>query len=149
MKTNTFKRIVLALIGFVGVSTSITAQAIQISGTLGVSSVAVDSYSFTCPTGTTRVGIRVTDTTKIVNLAATIYATFGEDGSPTLSAFDNDNTSAASPVVINTVDGPGNYVLVVSKSAFTKQDDYLIDVQCQNRLKAVIGPARLITHINQ
>jgi hypothetical protein len=144
----TVKTIVMAFILIAGAIASLTAEAIQVSGSLGASLVAVDAYTFTCPSGTVRVRARVFDSNTIANLAATVYATFGEDGSPTLSVLDNETTSASSPWATNTSDGLGIYALVVRKTA-VKLEDYVVETQCLNSLGAVIGPTKLITKINQ
>ncbi|NOU20885.1 MAG: hypothetical protein HOO93_03695 [Methyloglobulus sp.] len=150
MKFKTVKTIVMAFASIAVAFASLTAEAIRVPGRLGATLVAADAYTFTCPSGTTRVQARVFDPNTIANLASTVYATFGEDGSPTLSVLDNETTSAWSPWAINTSDGLGIYALVVRKTA-AKLEDYIVETQCLNSLGAVIGPSppRLTVKINQ
>ena len=103
---------------------------------------------FTCPTGTIHSRIRIMDLNTIVNLNAIVYATFGEDGNPSLTASDTESTSTGSLFATNSLDGPGNYSLIVRKSAINA-DDYVVEAQCLNSSGAIIGPLRLVTQINQ
>jgi hypothetical protein len=149
MKLKTVKIIVLAFSLVAGGVASFTAKAIQVSGTLGTSLVSADAYTFTCPSGTVQARTRVFDLNTVLNSAATVYATFGEDGSPTLTVSDTESTSTSSPWATNTADGPGNYALVVRKSA-ANPEDYIIEAQClDSSLVTVIGPPKLVLQINQ
>lgn len=149
MKLETVKTVVLAFTLVAGEAASFTAKAIQASGTLGASLVAVDAYTFTCPSGTVQVRTRVFDINTVLNSAATVYATFGKDSVPTLTVFDTESSSTSSPWATNTADGPGNYALVVRKSA-ANQEDYIIESQClDSSLVTVIGPPKLVLQINQ
>jgi hypothetical protein len=148
MKFKTVKTIVMAFTLIAGVIASLTAEAIQVSGKLGTSLVAVDTYTFRCPPRTVQVRVRVMDPKTIINLASTVHATFGKDGSPTLTVLDTESTSTSSPWATNTVDGSGNYALVVRKSA-SNPEDYFVEARCLNGLGTVIGPTGLIPQINQ
>jgi hypothetical protein len=149
MKFKTVKTLAMAFSLITGVSFSLAAEAIQVSGMLGTSLVAVDGYTFTCPSGTVQVRARVFDLNTILNSAATVYATFGKDGNPTLTVFDTESTSTSSPWATNTADGLGNYALVVRKSA-SNPEDYIIEAQClDSSLVTIIGPPKLILQINQ
>lgn len=142
------KTTVMAVTLITGIVASLSAKAIQMSGTLGASLVAVDAYSFTCASGTVQARVRIFDMNGILNLASTVYSTFGEDGSPTLTVFDTESTGTSSPWATNTADGPGNYALVVRKSA-ANSEDYVVEAQCLNTIGQVNGPVRLIFQINQ
>jgi hypothetical protein len=132
----------------VGLLVTSTGQAAQVTGSLGSSLVSADALTFTCPTGTIHSRIRIMDLNTIVNLNAIVYATFGEDGNPSLTASDTESTSTGSLFVTNSLDGPGNYSLIVRKSAINA-DDYVVEAQCLNSSGAIIGPLRLVTQINQ
>jgi hypothetical protein len=147
MKITSKKTIGLAFGLIAGLLTTLTAEAASVSGTLGTSIVAADSYAFTCPTGTTKSRIRVMDLNTIRNSVATVYATFGEDGSPTLSVADTESTSTGSANITNILDGPGNYNLVVNKSA-ANVDDYIVTGECLNSAGTLL-PVSLILKTNQ
>jgi hypothetical protein len=129
----TLKTITLAFTLLAGVVASLTTEAATVSGTLGTSIVAADSYAFTCPpTVTAKVQIRVMDLNPIRNSLATVYATIGKDGSPTSTVADTESTPTGSAPATNT-DGPGIYSLVVNKSA-TGTEDYTVELLCLNSL---------------
>jgi hypothetical protein len=141
------KTIAVTITLLTGCVLSLTAEAAAISGTLGTSIVAADSYTFTCPTGTTQSRIRVMDLNTITNRTATVYARFGEDGSPTLTVFDTESTSTGSANAINTSDGPGIYNLVVNKST-VNLEDYVVVAECLNSLGTLL-PVTLTLKTNQ
>lgn len=149
MKFKNAITILNALCLAVSICLSFRADAAQVSGTLGASSVAVDGYTFACPTGTVEIRARVADPTTVLNTAAIIYATFGKDGNPTLTVSDSETTSTSSAWISNRADGAGTFSLIVRKSSINA-DDYLAEVQClDSSLLTVIGPSRIITQINQ
>jgi hypothetical protein len=123
-------------------------NAATVSGTLGTSATMVDSYSFSCPTGTVSSRIRVMDLNGIRNSLASVFASFGEKGSPTLTVSDSESTSTGSAFVTNTVDGPGLYSLVVVKSA-SGTEDYSVEVQCLNSQGASLAIAAPLIKTNQ
>lgn len=147
MKTRAMKTIVLFSFFIAGAGLSYPAQALQISGRLGVSPNAVDVYSFACATGTTKTRIRVFDTKKVANLEATVFATFGKDGNPSLQVSDTESLDSSSAWASNVADGPGNYALAIAKSK-PNPEDYVVEVQCLDSRARVIGPIRVNTHIN-
>jgi hypothetical protein len=144
MKTK--NAVVWALIFWVGSSGAV--HAASVSGTLGTSLMAVDSYAFTCPTGTVSSRIRVMDLNTIRNSLANVFAAFGEKGTPTLSVSDSESTSTGSAFVTNTVDGSGVFSLVVNKSA-SGTEDYSVEVQCLNASGTVLAMATPIIKTNQ
>jgi hypothetical protein len=149
MKTNTYKTIVLALIGVTAISMVFTVEAISKSETLGASSLAIDVYSFFCPKGTVHARIRISDTNRIINPVAAVYATFGKDKTPTLTtALDQENFTTPTPWVTNSLDGSGTYALMVRKDK-SNPDDYSVEAVCLNNLNKPNGPATLNHHINQ
>jgi hypothetical protein len=147
MKTEILKIISLSIMAIINSVASLSVDAAQVSGTLGTSSAAADTYTFTCPTGTTQSRIRVMDLNTISNLTSTVFATFGEDANPTLTVSDTESTSTGSLFVTNTSDGPGIYALTVHKSA-ANSDDYIVEAQCLSSLGADI-PIKLFFRINQ
>ena len=130
----------MAIILMAGIMTSLTAQALTVTGTLGTASFSADAWTFACPTGTTRVQMRVKDGRNPINTLATVYASYAEDGSPTLTAADTDSDDIFSSWIINTSDGPGNYILVLRKVG-SNMEDYAAEMQCLNSLGALIGPS--------
>ncbi|MEQ1546221.1 hypothetical protein [Methyloglobulus sp.] len=128
----TLKAITLAFTLLAGVVASLTTEAATVSGTLGTSIVAADSYAFTCPTVTAKVQINVMDLNTIRNSLATVYATIGKDGSPTSTVADTESTPTGSAPATNT-DGQGIYSLVVNKST-TGTEDYTVQLLCLNSL---------------
>ncbi len=124
-----------------------TAEAASVSGTLGMSAAATDTYTFTCPKGTAQSRVRIMDMNTIFNSAATVYATFGEDANPTLTALDTESTSTGSQFSTNTSDGPGIYALTVHKSA-ADLEDYIVEAQCIDSL-GVETPVKLFFRLNQ
>lgn len=149
MKLKNASTVVNTLCLAVSICLSYSVNAAQVSGTLGASSIAVDGYTFACPTGTAEIRARVADLTAILNTSALIYATFGKDGNPTLTVSDSETTSTSSAWISNRVDGAGTFSLIVRKSSINA-DDYLAEVQClDSTLITVIGPSRIITQINQ
>jgi hypothetical protein len=147
MKIRAMKTIVLFAVAIAGAGLGLPAQALQVPGRLGVSPYAVDVYSFACATGTTKARIRVFDTKTVANLAATVFATFGEDGIPTLQVSDTESIDTSSAWASNVADGPGNYALTIAKSA-SNPEDYVVEVQCLDSRARVIGPIRVNTRIN-
>jgi hypothetical protein len=147
MKSNAAKNILLSFTLIMGIFLTLTAESATISGTLGPALMATDSYAFTCPTGTTQSRIRVMDLNTVRNSLATVVATFGEDGSPTLAVSDSESTSTGSVFATNTLDGPGIYAVVVNKTAINVED-YSIEAQCLNAL-GVSLVTRLIPKTNQ
>jgi hypothetical protein len=148
MNFKTVKTIIKVIILCAGGVASLSAEAIQVAGTLGTSSVVVDAWIFPCPSGTTQARIRVFDINTINNSAATVFATFGKDGNPTLTVSDTESTPTSSPWATNTADGAGNYALVVRRSG-SGAEDYVIDGECLNSLSQIIGPPRITLQINQ
>ncbi|MBK8816785.1 MAG: hypothetical protein IPN42_15330 [Methylococcaceae bacterium] len=148
MKFKTVNTIISAFSLIVGLVATSTGQAAQVTGSLGSSLVSADTWTFTCPTGTIQSRIRIMDLNTTVNLNAIVYATFGEDGNPSLTVSDSESTSTGSAFATNTSDGPGNYSLLVRKSAINT-DDYVAEAQCLDSSGAVIGPLRLVAQINQ
>jgi hypothetical protein len=147
MKTKTLKIISISILAITGSVASLSVDAVQVSGTLGTSSAAIDTYTFTCPTGTAQSRVRVMDLNTILNTTATVFATFGEDANPTLTASDTESTTTGSLFVTNRLDGPGIYALIVHKSA-ANQEDYIVEAQCLSSLGADI-PVKLFFRINQ
>jgi hypothetical protein len=147
MKITSKKTIGLAFGLIAGLLTTLTAEAASVSGTLGTSIVAADSYAFTCPTGTTKSRIRVMDLNTITNRTATVFATFGKKGSPTLAVADTESTSTGSTNITNPIDGAGIYGLVVNKSA-VNAEDYIVTVECLNSAGTLL-PVSLILKTNQ
>jgi len=145
----TLKILFMAFILLSGLVTSLTVEAVTASGTLGSSTVALDAWRFTCPTGTAQSRVRVMDNNGTLNTAATVFVSFGEDGVPTWFVSDTESTTSASAWATNTSDGSGNYVLVVNKSA-AGLEDYTVEAQClDSSLVTVIGPSRLFPQINE
>lgn len=147
MKSYKVKTKTMAFILLAGLAFYLNVEANQVTGTLGTSSAAADTYTFTCPTGTTQARVRVMDLNTRLNTAATVFATFGEDGNPTLAVSDTESTSTGSVYATNTLDGPGIYSVVVNKSA-ANLEDYIVDAQCLNNLGTSI-PVALILKTNQ
>jgi hypothetical protein len=147
MKSKTMQTMAMAFALVTGNLTALTAEAASITGTLGASTLSADTYTFTCPVGTVQSRIRVMDLNAILNLAATVYVTFGEDGSPTYAAADNESTTTGSPFVSNTLDRDGIYALTVRKSA-VNPDDYIVEGRCLNALGADLA-TKLILKSNQ
>ena len=134
---------------FLGVVVALTAEAASVTGALGSSAVALDAWRFTCPTGTVQSRVRVMDNNGTLNTAATVFVSFGEDAAPTWFVSDTESTSTSSPWATNTSDGPGNYVLVVNKSA-AGLEDYTVEAQClDSSLVTVIGPSRIFAQVNE
>ncbi len=134
------KAITLTLALLAGCTISLTVKAATVPGTLGSAYYSTDVWTFACGTGTTKVQIRVTDGRNPINSLAAVYASFAEDGSPTLTVADTESTTLPSSWSINTTDGSGTYVLVIRKSA-AGMEDYLAEALCLNSLGSVIGPA--------
>ena len=132
----------------------IVSEALTIPRTtLGTVAYAADAFTFFCPTGTTRAQFRVTDDINPTNTAVSIVASLSKDGSPTLTAIDNDNTTAPSALVTN-ADGAGAYYVMVRKFASTStaasvMEDYKLELFCLNSLNQVIGPSTYTTVHNQ
>ncbi len=142
MVFKTVKTFVTALSLLIGLAASLTAEAVAISGTLGASAAAVDAWRFICPRGTAQVRVSVKDNSGILNTAAIISVSFGENGTPTtipVSDSDNEN-SRSSGWATNTTDFDGTYVLVVNKTA-AGTDDYIAFAECLNSSLIAIGPS--------
>lgn len=142
MKLKIVKSIVLAFAWIAGAMTSLTAEAVAISGKLGASAAAVDAWRFICPTGTAQVRVSVKDDSGIINTAAIVSVSFGKNGTPLttpVSDLDNEN-SASSSWATNTTDFAGTYVLVVNKSA-SNTDDYIAFAECLDSSLQVVGPS--------
>lgn len=134
------KAITLTLTLLAGCTISLTVKAATVLGTLGSASYSTDVLTFSCGTGTTKAQIRVTDGRNPINSPAGIYASFAEDGSPTLAVADTESTTSPSSWAINTTDGPGTYVMAIRKSA-VGMEDYLAEALCLNSVGSAIGPA--------
>lgn len=132
----------MAVIAVAGLTTTLTAEALSVPGTLGTASYSTDVLTFTCAISTTKVLLRVTDGRNPINSLATVYASFApvNTGIPALTAADTDINTSPSPWIINATSSPGNYVLVVRKSA-SGMEDYAAEIQCQNSLGKVLGPS--------
>lgn len=128
--------------------TSLPAHAAAMAGSLGTASYAADAWNFVCGTGTTKVQVRVTDGRNPVNTLASVYASFAEDGNPTLTTVDTESTTLPSPWVINTSDGPGTYLLIARKTG-AGMEDYVAEAVCLNSLGATIGPTSFKNIHNQ
>ncbi len=138
----TIKAFVTVFSLLIGWAASFAAEAASATGTLGASSAAADSYTFSCPSGTTEAQVRVEDRTIIINTAATVFATFGKDKNPTVTASDTESVPTAGPWVTNP-DGFGTYGLVVNKSTINK-DDYAVEAKCFNSLGSELATRLLI-----
>lgn len=139
---------------FIYLSVAGSAHALRVSGTFTSTAVsnapvASKAYTFVCPTGTVQARMRVLDLPTIQNGAATVYATFGKDGSPTLTTLDTDSSTAWSPWMANTLDRNGAYLLVITKSGLG-QEDFIAEVIClDSTLVNVIGPTTITLQVNQ
>lgn len=128
MKTTTLKKSLmaaslLAAAGFIG-----TASAHTQTGSLGTTATATDYYQVTCGTGTTKLYLRVSDTSASDSVLVSAQAQKGTVAINTTDPTGGDGVYSPSVTLSSST---GVYDVLVDKTAANTQN-YTLEVHCQD-----------------